>query len=204
MTTYQAGMMAAHAVLRRSFTVIKNPKQMVLSWTEAAVRHYIATEGDLGLANAFITGDISFVDKNEGVLNFFMVCLANFYSYRPVSEGDKWSHGPDGGWRPIISTAAIASAKYFYQHVARRNTITQARQNVARHYDLAKVEEQHELLEIGCGWGSFAIEVVKKRGCRYNGITLAEEQLKYAEQRVRETGLQSPPILISVSEPCGV
>jgi len=56
----------------------------------------------------------------------------------------------------------------------------------------AKVEEQHELLEIGCGWGGFATEVVKKTGCRYTGITLAEEQLKYAERRVREAGLQVP------------
>jgi len=46
------------------------------------------------------------------------------------------------------------------------------------------------LLDIGCGWGSLAIEVVKKTGCRYTGITLAEEQLKYAEQRVKEAGLQ--------------
>ena len=56
----------------------------------------------------------------------------------------------------------------------------------------AKVEEHHELLEIGCGWGSLAIEAVKKTGCRYTGITLAEEQLKYAEQRVKEAGLQVP------------
>jgi len=56
----------------------------------------------------------------------------------------------------------------------------------------AMVEEHHQLLDIGCGWGSLAVEVVKKTGCRYTGITLAEEQLKYAEQRVKEAGLQVP------------
>jgi len=62
----------------------------------------------------------------------------------------------------------------------------------------ARVEEHHELLEIGCGWSSLAIEVVKKTGCRYTGITLAEEQLKLAEQRVKEAGLEVPHFSSSV------
>lgn len=33
----------------------------------------VAAEADLGLADAYINGDFSFVDKNEGLLNLFMV-----------------------------------------------------------------------------------------------------------------------------------
>lgn len=54
----------------------------------------------------------------------------------------------------------------------------------------AKIDKTHEILEIGCGWGSLAIEVVKQTGCRYTGITLSKEQLKLAEQRVKDAGLQ--------------
>lgn len=54
----------------------------------------------------------------------------------------------------------------------------------------ARIEKKHEILEIGCGWGSLAIEVVKQTGCKYTGITLSKEQLKLAEQRVKEAGLQ--------------
>lgn len=46
------------------------------------------------------------------------------------------------------------------------------------------------MLEIGCGWGSIAIEVVKRTGCRYTGITISEEQLKFAEARVKKAGLE--------------
>jgi cyclopropane-fatty-acyl-phospholipid synthase len=46
------------------------------------------------------------------------------------------------------------------------------------------------VLEIGCGWGTLAMEVVRRTGCKYTGITLSEEQLRYAEQRVKEAGLQ--------------
>ncbi|KAH1191715.1 Sphingolipid C9-methyltransferase 2 [Glycine max] len=54
----------------------------------------------------------------------------------------------------------------------------------------ARIDKTHEILEIGCGWGSLAIEVVKQTGCKYTGITLSEEQLKLAEQRVKDAGLQ--------------
>jgi cyclopropane-fatty-acyl-phospholipid synthase len=33
------------------------------------------TQADLGLADAYINGDFSFVDKNEGLLNFFLVSI---------------------------------------------------------------------------------------------------------------------------------
>jgi cyclopropane-fatty-acyl-phospholipid synthase len=54
----------------------------------------------------------------------------------------------------------------------------------------ARIEKNHEVLEMGCGWGTFAIEVVKRTGCKYTGITLSIEQLKYAKAKVKEAGLQ--------------
>ena len=41
-----------------------------------------------------------------------------------------------GWWTPLLFTAGIASAKFFIQHVSRQNTLTQARRNISRHYDL--------------------------------------------------------------------
>ncbi|KAF7004732.1 hypothetical protein CFC21_019922 [Triticum aestivum] len=56
--------------------------------------------------------------------------------------------------------------------------------------DKAKVEREHHVLDIGSGWGSLAIQMVKQTGCKYTGVTLSEEQLKYAESKVREAGLE--------------
>lgn len=36
----------------------------------------------------------------------------------------------------MFLTAGLASAKYFLKHVSRQNTLTQARRNISRHYDL--------------------------------------------------------------------
>ncbi|XP_057531552.1 uncharacterized protein LOC130809766 isoform X2 [Amaranthus tricolor] len=187
----------------------------------------VATEADLGLADAYINGDFSFVDKNEGLLKLFMIFIAN----RDLHSSSSVANKKRGWWTPMLFTAGIASAKYFYHHVSRQNSLTQARQNISRHYDLsnemfslfldetmtyscaifesenedlkdaqmrkisllldkARVEKHHEVLEIGCGWGTLAMEVVRRTGCKYTGITLSEEQLRYAEQRVKEAGLQ--------------
>jgi len=44
------------------------------------------------------------------------------------------------------------------------------------------------ILEIGCGWGGFAIEAAK-RGCKVTGITLSREQLEFAKHRVMQSGM---------------
>lgn len=45
------------------------------------------------------------------------------------------------------------------------------------------------ILEIGCGWGGFAEYAAKERGLRVTGLTISEEQLKYARERIEKAGL---------------
>ena len=54
----------------------------------------------------------------------------------------------------------------------------------------ARITSDDHVLEIGSGWGSFAIEAVRETGCRVTSITLSKEQLELARERVREAGLQ--------------
>ena len=53
----------------------------------------------------------------------------------------------------------------------------------------AEIAAHHHVLEIGSGWGSFAIEAVRSTGCRVTSITLSEEQLRLARQRAEEAGV---------------
>ena len=46
------------------------------------------------------------------------------------------------------------------------------------------------LLDIGCGWGALAIRAAQKFGARVIGITLSQNQLELARERVRRAGLQ--------------
>ncbi|CAL5087453.1 unnamed protein product [Urochloa decumbens] len=187
----------------------------------------VTTEADLGLADAYINGYFSFVDKREGLLNLFLILIAN----RDANKSSSSGASKRGWWTPLLLTAGVASAKYFLRHISRRNSVTQTRQNISQHYDLsneffslfldpsmtyscaifktedesleaaqlrkvcllidkAKVERDHHVLEIGCGWGSLAIQLVKQTGCKYTGITLSVEQLKYSQKKVKEAGLE--------------
>jgi cyclopropane-fatty-acyl-phospholipid synthase len=47
------------------------------------------------------------------------------------------------------------------------------------------------LLDIGCGWGGLIIHAAKNYGVHAIGITLSEQQLALARQRIQEAGLQS-------------
>jgi cyclopropane-fatty-acyl-phospholipid synthase len=53
----------------------------------------------------------------------------------------------------------------------------------------ADIQPDHHVLEIGCGWGAFAIETVKRTGCRVTGITVSEQQAEWARRRIAEEGL---------------
>ena len=46
------------------------------------------------------------------------------------------------------------------------------------------------VLEIGCGWGGFAVFAAATYGCRVTGVTLSEEQAAVARERARAHGLE--------------
>jgi len=56
--------------------------------------------------------------------------------------------------------------------------------------DRAEIGPEDHVLEIGCGWGGFAVEAVRRTGCRLTGITVSQEQFDWATRRVREEGLE--------------
>ena len=49
--------------------------------------------------------------------------------------------------------------------------------------------EGAHVLEIGCGWGGFAVFAARTYGCRVTGITLSEEQAAFARRRVQQEGV---------------
>ncbi len=64
------------------------------------------------------------------------------------------------------------------------------RRKYDRIIEKAGITADHHVLEIGCGWGGFAIHAAETTGCRVTGITLSEQQLKLARHRVRKAGLE--------------
>jgi cyclopropane-fatty-acyl-phospholipid synthase len=64
-----------------------------------------------------------------------------------------------------------------------RSLAAAQRAKLARAFDALGVGAGARVLEIGCGWGSFA-ELAAARGARVTGLTLSREQLAYARARL--------------------
>ncbi|PIO59042.1 Cyclopropane-fatty-acyl-phospholipid synthase [Teladorsagia circumcincta] len=56
--------------------------------------------------------------------------------------------------------------------------------------DMLDLSENDKVLEIGCGWGAFAIRAVQRSGCQWTGLTISREQLALANDRVKAAGLE--------------
>jgi cyclopropane-fatty-acyl-phospholipid synthase len=72
-----------------------------------------------------------------------------------------------------------------------QETLEQAQYRKLRRFITnAKIKSTDNVLEIGTGWGSFAILAASTTGCRVTSLTLSVEQKALAEQRIRAAGLQ--------------
>ncbi|MCC5975145.1 MAG: class I SAM-dependent methyltransferase [Rubellimicrobium sp.] len=52
------------------------------------------------------------------------------------------------------------------------------------------IEPGMRVLDIGCGWGGMGITLARDYGAKVLGVTLSEEQLKLAQARARQAGLE--------------
>ncbi|RMA82452.1 SAM-dependent methyltransferase [Umboniibacter marinipuniceus] len=124
-----------------------------------------------------------------------------------------------------------------FYHWRNRNTERQARNNIARHYDLGndffqtfldptmsysaavfakdeatmeaaslakfaamahqlELKPEDSLVEIGTGWGGFAIYAAEKIGCHVTTTTISEEQYAYTQAQIKARGLESKITLL--------
>ena len=62
-----------------------------------------------------------------------------------------------------------------------------AQQNkYARILELLEAEDDHHVVEIGCGWGGFALKASTEHNLKVHGITLSKEQLSWAQNKVKD------------------
>jgi cyclopropane-fatty-acyl-phospholipid synthase len=51
------------------------------------------------------------------------------------------------------------------------------------------LQSDHHVLELGTGWGGFAVHAARTRGCRVTTTTISREQYEYAREQVRAAGV---------------
>jgi len=72
------------------------------------------------------------------------------------------------------------------------NTLEEAQNNKIDHIiKKLNLKPNQRVLDIGCGWGTLAIDIAKKTQCEVVGITLSENQLEYAKKKAKEMNLEN-------------
>ena len=84
--------------------------------------------------------------------------------------------------------------------VFEKSDTTMEEASLAKYDRLARkieLSSEDHVLEIGTGWGGFAIFAARKYGCRVTTATISQEQHRLATQRVAEAGLADQVEVVS-------
>ena len=66
------------------------------------------------------------------------------------------------------------------------DTLETAQNNKIQHIiKKLNIQPNQKVLDIGCGWGSLAIDIAKTTNCEVTGITLSENQFNHCLKKLR-------------------
>jgi cyclopropane-fatty-acyl-phospholipid synthase len=88
----------------------------------------------------------------------------------------------------FLDKSMMYSCAYYERHDSTLEEAQAAKLDlICRKLDLNKNDH---VIEIGAGWGGFAIHAAKHYGCRVTTTTISEEQYTFAKERIEEEGLR--------------
>ena len=84
--------------------------------------------------------------------------------------------------------------------IFKNNTTTMEEASIEKLDRICKklnLSKDDSVLEIGTGWGSFAIHAAKNYGCKITTTTISDAQYNFAKNRIEEEGLQDKITLLN-------
>jgi len=171
----------------------------------------LLTGGSIGAAEAYVAGDWSspnlvyllrFFSRNIDLMNRFEDRFS--WVTKPTLKGLHWlnRNTPEGSRKNISAHYDLGNdlfELFLDPSLMYSSAIYQAPESTldeASAYKLnvicrkLELKPSDQVLEIGTGWGGFAIHAAKHYGCHVTTTTISAEQLALAKQRVEAEGLQ--------------
>lgn len=177
----------------------------------------LLTGGSVGAAEAFVAGDWSSPDL-VALLRFFTRNIDRMNEFedrfswvtKPALKGLHWlNRNTKDGSRKNISahydlgndlfetfldpTMMYSSAIYPSEESTLEEAAVHKLDTICTKLDLRPTDR---VIEIGTGWGGFAIHAAKYYGCHVTTTTISKEQLELAQERVRSEGLEDKITLL--------
>ncbi|WP_296605906.1 cyclopropane-fatty-acyl-phospholipid synthase family protein [Nocardioides sp.] len=200
---------------------------------ERGLSYIMTAPGDLGLARAYVSGDLDLHGVHPGDPYAAFSLMMSHTKFRrpspreivdivrslgishlkpppppPQEHLPRWRRTVEGVRHSLQRDAEVIHHHYdvsntFYEYVLGPSmtytcalyptedaTLEEAQfakyDLVARKLDL---QEGQRLLDIGCGWGGMVRHAAREYGVKVLGVTLSREQASWAQQAIKEEGL---------------
>ncbi|MDA8841232.1 cyclopropane-fatty-acyl-phospholipid synthase family protein [Candidatus Pelagibacter bacterium] len=160
------------------------------------------SNGDIQIENGSLTDflDIALMNIGRSELNFFSMLINKLYgSYRYLTNFNfikkskmNVAHHYDLSdelYSLFLDPKKQYSCGYF---INENDTLEDAQNNKIQHIiKKLNIKPNQKVLDIGCGWGSLAIDIAKSNNCEVTGITLSENQFNYCVKKAKKLNLEN-------------
>ena len=160
------------------------------------------SEGNIIIENGTLTEflDLALMNIGRGELNFFSQFLNklsgsyryltnfNFIKKSKMNVAHHYDLSDD-----LYDLFLDSKRQYSCGYFKNVNDTLEAAQNNKIQHIIRKlnIKPNQKVLDIGCGWGSLAIDIAKSANCEVTGITLSENQFKYCKKKAEELNLEN-------------
>jgi cyclopropane-fatty-acyl-phospholipid synthase len=160
------------------------------------------SEGNIIIENGTLTEflDLALMNIGRGELNFFSQLLNklsgsyryltnfNFIKKSKMNVAHHYDLSDD-----LYDLFLDSKRQYSCGYFKNVNDTLEAAQNNKIQHIIRKlnIKPNQKVLDIGCGWGSLAIDIAKSANCEVTGITLSENQFNYCKKKAEELNLEN-------------
>ena len=191
----------------------KNKKPIVVKILDKKLHYKLLIRPDLYFGEAYSDGSI--VIENGSLTDFLDIALMNL-GRREFNFFTKLINKLSGSYRYLTNFNFIKKSKmnvahhydlsdslyslfldskkqYSCGYFENDNDTLEVAQNNKIQHIIRKlnISPNQKVLDIGCGWGSLAIDIAKSTGCEVTGITLSENQFNYCIKKSKEQNLEN-------------
>ena len=160
------------------------------------------SDGDIIITNGTLTDflDLALMNIGRGELNFFSQLINKLSgSYRYLTNFNFIKKSKmnvahhydlsDDLYDLFLDPKRQYSCGYYKN---KNDTLETAQNNKIKHIiKKLNIKPNQKVLDIGCGWGSLAIDIAKSKNCNVTGITLSKNQFDYCVKKVKELKLEN-------------
>ena len=196
--------------------IIGTPKKKIpikLKILKKKLHYKLLFRPDLYFGEAYTNGDILIED---GTLTDFLDILLMNIGRNEVNFFSKLINKLSGSYRYLTNFNFIKKSKMNVAHHYdlsdelydlfldpkkqyscgyfrnENETLDKAQNNKIQHIiKKLNIQPNQKILDIGCGWGSLAIDIAKSTNCEVTGITLSKNQFVYCVKKVKELNLEN-------------